>query len=81
MTNQSDQDLRDLVGIDGSPVTCMVGDQIFLMGPLQPADYMACSEWRAGQKIALILGSAASNPFLDVSSIKAEACAKVLSQP
>ena len=79
--NDPDKNLRALVGADGSPITCMVGDQVFRMGPLQPADYMECAQWRAQQKIALILGSMAANPMMDVSSIKAEACAKVLSQP
>lgn len=81
MINEPDSNLRALIGVDGSPITCMVGDQVFRMGPLQPADYMVCAQWRASEKVALILRTMPDNPLMDVSSIKAEACAKVLAQP
>ena len=81
MIGDPDQDLRRLVGMDGSPVTCIVGEQVFVMAPLTPSDYITCSEWRAQQRLALIFSTLPSNPLQDVTALKAEACAKLLTPP
>lgn len=75
-----DQDLRALDGMDGGPVTVMVGDQTFKMAPLMPADYIEAARWRAEQKVSSLLSSMPTNPLMDVTAIKAEAIASVLSK-
>lgn len=75
-----DQDLRSLDGMDGGSVTVPVGDKVFKMAPLMPADYVEAARWRAEQKIASLLSAIPSNPMMDVASIKAEAIASVLAK-
>ena len=75
-----DQDLRSLDGMDGGAITVMVGDQLFKMAPLMPSDYIEAARWRAEQKVSSLLSSMPSNPLIDVTAIKAEAIASVLSK-
>lgn len=80
MMNEPDQNLRALQGMDGSPITLMVAGVAYRMGLLTPADYVEASNWRAEQKVSSLLSAIPSNQLIDVTAIKAEACASVLSK-
>jgi hypothetical protein len=80
MINTPDQNLRELEGMNGGPITVLVAGQMYRMGQLTPIDYIEAAKWRAEQKVAALLSAIPANPIMDVSTIKAEACAAVLSK-
>lgn len=75
-----DQNLNALHGMNGEPITVLVGDKMFKMSPLMPADYIEAAKWRAEQKVSSLLSSMPTNPLMDVTAIKAEAIASVLAK-
>lgn len=64
--------------MDDGTMSLMVGDKLYRMGLIEPSDYIAVSRWRAESKVSSMLGVQPSNRTLDVTAIKAEACASIL---
>lgn len=78
---QPDQDLRELDGMDGGPVTVLFAGQSYAMGMIEPSDYVNCAADRAASRIKVIFDTIPTNIMQDVSGVKAEMGAKVLSTP
>ena len=61
-------------------IGCIVRGELFPMGLLQPADWDECAEWRARTRAQAMLDLQPSQASMDLAAIKADACAKILTQ-
>jgi hypothetical protein len=77
----SEHNLNNLAGMDGSPVGVYVDGKFFKMGQLAQADYIDCAAWKSGQAIEVIIAACPQNFRPDTTEIKAAAIARIMDSP
>jgi hypothetical protein len=74
-------DVKDLAGMDGSPVGVYVSGQFFKMGQLTQADYVDCAAWKSAQALEVVIAAAPQNFRPDTIELKAVAIARIMDAP